>query len=108
VPPLSADAPAWSNLLDYERCQKLADEARAASIDVIRYASVRDPAHRANLALLTCRVFTRPEPVAAHTWHLKLGPAGVLAVCEAPRIRLHFDRDAFAADPRLAGFVWER
>lgn len=107
LPPFSAGAVAWADPIDYERCQLLADEARAASIDVIRYASVRDPAHGANLALLTCRVFTRPEPVAAHTWHLKLGPAGVLAVCEAPRIRLHFDRDAFA-DPRLAGFVWER
>jgi hypothetical protein len=108
VPPFSAGAAAWTDPVDYEACQQLADKARAASIDIIRYASVRDPDHGANLALLACRVFTRPEPVAFRTWHLKLGASGVLAVCEAPRVRLHFGRDAFAADPRLAGFGWER
>lgn len=107
APPFAADAAAWTDPVAYDSCQQLADDARAAAIDVIRYTSVRDPARGANLAVLACRVFTRPEPVAFRTWHMKLGTSGVLAICEAPRIRFHFDRDAFD-DPRLAGFVWDR
>jgi hypothetical protein len=106
--PFKAKAGWWSHPTDYSHCQALAEAARAATIDIIRSASVRDPARRANLALLTCRVFTRPEPTALQTWRMHLSDAGVQAICEAPKSGIAFDRTAFAADPRIAGFKWRR
>ena len=78
-----------------------AETARAAALDAIRYQSVRDPQARANVALLTCRVFRRHDAVERQTWHLHVGRAGVRAVCEAPARSLAFGLDVFAADPRL-------
>jgi hypothetical protein len=93
----------WTQLTDYAACQALAEAARAGGIELIRYMSVRDPGQGMNVALLSCRAFSTPKPVRRQSWHLRLGDAGVLAVCEAPRTRLTFDRKAFAADPRLSG-----
>lgn len=101
-PPLDRDHGAWTRLTDYAPCLDLADAARAASLEAIRYQSVRDPQARANVALLTCRVFRRHDAVERQTWHLHIGPAGVRAVCEAPARSLAFGLDIFAADPRLA------
>ncbi|MEO8560010.1 MAG: RES family NAD+ phosphorylase [Rhodospirillales bacterium] len=98
----------WTHLTDYAPCQALADLARAANIDVIRYASVRDPRHGMNLALLRCEVFTKPKPVSEQSWHIRLSAAGAQAVCEAPKAGITFGRDAFAADPRLAKMKWQR
>jgi hypothetical protein len=69
---------------------------------------VRDPEHHANLAILTCRAFAQSEPAAHETWRVLLGSNGARAVCELPRRRLDFNRDAFAADPRIAAMTWER
>lgn len=93
---------------DYAPCQKLADEARAAGIEIIRFASVRDPQHRLNIALLTCRAFRAKEPGGHQSWRIRLGPAGVQALRDFPRSSLEFNRDAFAADPRIAGLDWLR
>ncbi len=102
------NAAAWSHPTDYGDCQSLADIARAAAIDIVRYASVRDPGKGINLAILTCRAFTKPEPVALQTWRINLGANGAQAICEAPTARIAFDRDAFAADPRIAKLKWRR
>ena len=107
-PPLSRDRAAWTDPIDYAACQGLADAARAAAIEAIRYESVRDPRHRANVALLTCAVFTAREPHERQTWRLLLGPRGVHAICEFPDARLEFPRGAFAADARIKTLVWER
>src|SRR5206468_10375820 len=58
-PPLDADRDSWTARIDYRACQDLADEARQAGVEVLRYESARDPAPSGahNLALLTCRVF---------------------------------------------------
>ena len=93
---------------DYEPCQRLADSSRAANVDIIRYLSVRDPRHGFNLALLTGRVFTKSKPVREQTWHIRLSDAGAQAICEAPRSRITFGRDAFAADPRITRLRWKR
>jgi hypothetical protein len=106
--PFAADAPLWTDLLDYGPCQALADAARAADTDVIRYRSVRDPAGGSNLAVLTCRGFVRPAPTERQTWRLRLSRSGVQALCEFPRQALEFPPGAFAADPRIAEFNWER
>jgi hypothetical protein len=102
------DKALWTHATDYGPCQTLADAARAAKIDVIRYMSARDPQQGTNVALLSCRAFARPRPISQQTWHIRLSEAGAQAVCESPRSRITFGRDTFAADPRIAGFRWER
>src|SRR5262245_14709100 len=98
----------WMHPTDYEPCQALADIAREADIELIRYASVRDPEHYANLALLTCRGFANSEPVAHQTWQLLFGGNGARAVSGLQRRMLDFNRAAFVADPRIASMTWER
>src|SRR5581483_3242011 len=77
----TADRARWMHATDYSHCQALADNARAAKIDVIRYASVRDRGHGVNLALLTCRAFASPTPIDQQTWHIRLSAAGAQAIC---------------------------
>ena len=61
-----------------------------------------------NLALLTCRVFVKPKPIDQQTWHIHLSDAGALAVCEAPKSGITFDRQCFANDPRITKLRWVR
>jgi hypothetical protein len=72
------------------------------------YASVRDPQHRLNVALLTGRAFARPDVTARQSWRLHFGAQGVRAICEAPRQTLDFGRETFAGDPRIKRMLWER
>jgi len=106
-PPLDRDTAAWTDPVDYAACQGLAEGARTAAIDALRYASVRDR-EGIGLALLACRVFTAPEPTALQTWRIHLAETGVSAISEAPRSGLSFDRDAFVADPRIRTMDWRR
>ena len=100
--PLSRDRESWMRLDDYAACLALADAARSAQVTVIRYQSVRDPAGRANLAVLDCSAFARPEPLGWATWRLRVSAYGVTALCDRPSTRLDLPRRVFAADPRLA------
>src|SRR5262249_31559275 len=97
APPFGSRSAIWMHPTDYEPCQALADIAREADIELIRYASVRDPEHYANLAILTCRAFAHSEPVARQTWRVLLGANGARAVCELPRRMIDFNRAAFVA-----------
>ena len=106
--PLSVDRPLWTHPTDYDRCQALADAARSAEIEIIRYESARDLQAGANVALLACTVFRRDTPQARQTWRLRMSSQGIQAICEFPDIRIEFSRDAFASDPRVANIVWER
>jgi hypothetical protein len=102
------DRTKWMHVTDYSHCQALAEAARKAKIEVIRYASVRDPGQGMNFALLTCRAFARPKPIDQQTWHIRLSDAGAQAICEAPKSGITFDRKSFAADPEspnCAGFA---
>jgi hypothetical protein len=96
------------HVTDYSNCQAFADAARAAKIEIIRYASVRDPDHGINLAILTCRAFAKPHPIEQQTWRIRLSDAGAQAICEAPKSGITFDRKAFATDPRIAKLRWVR
>jgi hypothetical protein len=107
-PPLDRDRAQWAQRTDYTACLDLADAARAAGIEAIRYESVRDPKSRANVAVLTCRAIAEDRVLAQNTWHLHLDRNGVRAVCEFPPAILAFDRHTFAADPRIAGLNWDR
>ncbi|MEA2930176.1 MAG: hypothetical protein QOG38_2604 [Hyphomicrobiales bacterium] len=106
--PFSADRSSWTHPTDYEACHALADAARDTDVEVIRYDSVRDPAGRANVGILACPAFKSKEPVERQTWRLQLGPRGARGLCEFPDARLEFSREAFAADPRIAGLNWNR
>jgi RES domain len=106
-PPFDADRARWTHLTDYTPCQALADGAREAGVDVVRYASARAAA-ALNYALLSCRAFASREPVERQTWRLDLGPWGARGLCDFPAARLALDRQAFAADPRIAALVWDR
>ncbi len=103
-----ADRARWAHITHYSYCQALADAARTAKIEIIRYESVRDPDHGMNLALLTCRAFARRKPFGQQSWHIRLSSSGIQAVCEAPKSGMTFDRKAFAADPRIAKLRWDR
>jgi RES domain len=103
-----ADRTKWMHVTDYSHCQALAEAARAAKIEIIRYASVRDPGHGMNFALLTCRAFVHPKPIEQQTWHIRFSHAGAQAICEYPKFGITFDRKSFAADPRIAKLRWVR
>ena len=68
--PLVRDAATWTDRTDYAATQALAAAARAAHIDLIRYASVRDPEHGACAAVLDPKVFGRGRPRGLETWFI--------------------------------------
>ena len=107
-PPLDADRAFWTLLSDYSYCRDLAETAREAGFDIIRYELVRDPLQGLNLAVLRCRAFAANTPTALQTWRIHFNASGVRALCEFPAKDIAFDRDVFAADRRLSGFRWER
>jgi hypothetical protein len=107
-PPLVRDRILWTDLSDYTPCLDLADLARIATIEAIRYESVRDPQSRPNVALLSCWAFAANDVVDRQTWHLHFDRRGVRATCEAPKLAISFTRDDFTADPRMKSFVWDR
>lgn len=101
APPLSRDAEAWTRTGDYSACLDLADAAREAGVTLIRYRSVRDPAGRANLALLSCSAFSSKAPLSQATWRIAFSGRGAIAIGERPDERLGFSWTDFAADPRI-------
>jgi len=105
--PFDAGGARWTHPADYGPCQALADGAREADVDVLRYRSARDP-EGINVALLRCRGFAGREPIDRQTWRLSLNAHGARAFCDFPDARLEFGRDAFAGDPRIASIRWER
>lgn len=105
TPPFAEHEKLWTHPTDYSACLDLADAARAAEIAVLRYRSVRDPAGRANIAILTCRAFAENRPSRFATWRLGFSDHGVTALCDWPEKRLGFSWSDFAADPRLGARI---
>jgi len=99
---------AWLHKTKYSECQELAELARAANIDVIKYWSARDPKRQMNVALLSCRAFAASEPVERQTWRIIFNANGARALCESPRTSFDFDRAAFRGDPRIDAMNWDR
>ncbi|MGE5476344.1 MAG: RES family NAD+ phosphorylase [Bacteroidales bacterium] len=100
--PFLADRETWTHPTEYGPCQDLADAARDAGIEAVRYESVRDPNHGVSLAVLTVTALASKAPDKRQTWHIYIRDRGVQAWCEFPRRRLEFPMDAFSADPRMA------
>lgn len=70
--PFSRSKAKWTHPSDYAASQALGREAREAGLGLIRYESVRDPAHRGCVAVLSPTAFARRTPLATQTWHLSV------------------------------------
>ena len=92
---------------DYEACQQLEEVARTESIQLIRYASVRDPQHRPNSAILTCAAFAANAPTQNQTWRLWFNKAGVHAICEFRGEKFSIPATSWDADARMRTIDWE-
>jgi hypothetical protein len=68
--PLSQDSAAWKDPTDYAATQALAAAARVAGVEIIRYASVRDPEGGSCAAVLDAAVFGRARPRGLETWFI--------------------------------------
>lgn len=101
-PPFDKEKARWEHLTDYGDCQDLADQARAAGVQILLYRSVRDPRGGQNVALLTPRAFADPVYRRQETWRLFVRRHAVQAIREFPPAALEFQLADFSADPRLA------
>lgn len=99
--PFAGKADLWMHPSIYEPCQQLEEIARAEGIELIRYASVRDPDHRPNAALLTCAAFAAKAPSRNQTWRLWFNKTGVHAICEFHGHNLSILAASWAHDERL-------
>lgn len=84
-PPLKARSGDWTHPTDYSACLAFADEARAGGVTAIRYASVRDPDARGNVAVLSCEAFAAPQPTGWGTWRFLFTTRGARVFDEAAR-----------------------
>lgn len=89
----------WEDPVSYVATQALARSAREAGIALIRYRSVRDPAHRDCIAVLTPSAFRQPAPLEQQTWLLKVTRERVIAEASVSGERLAFE----AAAPGITG-----
>ena len=99
--PPFANEVALTDPQDYAACHARADQARGAGAQAIRYTSVRDPARRPNVALLSCAAFTDTQPRRQETWRFRLGSDRVMALGDSRGARLEFPYSGFG-DPRLS------
>lgn len=98
----------WAHPSDYGPCQQLEEAAREEGIHLVRYASVRDPAHKPNAAILTCTALAAKAPTRNQTWRLWLNKAGVHAICEFHGQKFSVPPQSWAADARFSSFNWAR
>ncbi|MCY4270681.1 MAG: RES family NAD+ phosphorylase [Gammaproteobacteria bacterium] len=96
----------WMHPDDYKPCQQLEELARAESIQLIRYASVRDPCHKPNAAILACEAFSATAPSQNQTWRLWFNEKGIHAVCEFKGQRFSVSPEVWQTDPKLKAFDW--
>ena len=70
TPPFDASRAAWTDPADYAACQAMARDARKEGIQLIRYASVRDPQSGTCAAVLAHAAFAASQPVETESWML--------------------------------------
>ena len=99
-PPFERHRARWEEPHSYEAPQALARTAREAGVSLIRYRSVRDPMHRAAVAVLTPKAFRRKQPLEQHTWLIKVTRARVLAESGISGERIAFDAAEVGAPVR--------
>jgi hypothetical protein len=87
--PFVAAADRWMDPNDYTACQQFGGQARAIAAQAIRYASVRDAAHRPNLALFDPAGFAATAPAIAQTWHFRYEAGHITAFAAFPSDERH-------------------
>ena len=105
--PFSDASAIWMHQSNYAPCQQLEEAARANDIELIRYASVRDPDHKPNAAILTCTAFAATEPTENQTWRLWFNKASVHAICEFRGEKFSIPRGSWTNDTRIRSISWE-
>ena len=78
LPPFDARRADWMHQSNYAACQALARQARDAGLQLIRYASVRDPASGGCAALLSHTGFACDKPSANESWTLVMSREHVI------------------------------
>ena len=74
--------------------------ARVIDAQAIRYVSVRDPDHRANIALLDPAGFAAAAPTIEQTWHFRYEAGQMTAFAAFPSTeRYAFKFDQFGLTP---------
>ena len=68
--PFDVDDARWTHRSDYSDCQALGRAARAALVQLVRYASVRDSRHGACGAVLDAAAFANAAPTEQQGWIL--------------------------------------
>ena len=96
----------WMNPTDYVSCQYLEEHARSEDIQLIRYASVRDPDHKPNAAILTCEAFAASAPTQNQTWRLWFNKTGMHAICEFRGEKFSVAPETWLRDERMRGIDW--
>jgi hypothetical protein len=87
--PWVANQALWVHDTDYQHSQAVADAARSAGVQWLRYTSVREPS-ACNGAVFDPQVLTMAEPVAPQTWHCKASISSVSFQRERERYAWHF------------------
>ena len=73
APPFAKRRAQWMHGDDYAACRSVARNAREAGQQLIRYASVRDPAQAGCAAVLDCRAFAGSRGISVRqTWFLSV------------------------------------
>ncbi len=108
-PPFAAHDELWSRPDDYAPCWQLADSARQAGLEAIRYRSVRDPGGGMNIALFSCAAFRDDKPRRRRNWKMFMKSTGVIIMdASGGDEHLALPRQDFAHDPRTAAMNWRR
>jgi len=100
--PWSALAVTWTHPSDYRECHRLADAARTAGVQWIRYVSVRASVQHADgacAAVLDPVSLSQPAPLLQQTWVCKASRHQVLLVHENDRLTLRFDGEGLPIQP---------
>jgi len=70
--PFAKAGPLWMAVDDYLPCQRFATAARAIDAQLIRYRSVREAEHRANVAVLDPAALVGKSLRIEGTWHFRV------------------------------------
>jgi hypothetical protein len=84
TPPFDRTKADWMNATDYTACQDMAASARVAAATLIRTESVRDEAHRCNVAILDPVAFAETRPAFGKTWHFRFENGRLTAFAAFP------------------------
>ena len=96
----------WMHQTNYGPCQELEEASRSECIEIILYASVRDPNHNPNAAILCCQAFATKAPTQYQSWQILFNKAGMHAICESREIQFSIAPELWKIDERLRHLDW--